>query len=63
MLEDVVCDQCGKKLGPRETYYSGIRRGELYALHPECRAQWLEDWALLGEETRKQVFENGRWMF
>ena len=64
-MSAIVCSQCGKEIkkSTRETYYSGIRGGETYALHPECRAQWLDDWARLGNETRKQIYEGGRWMF
>jgi hypothetical protein len=41
---DVVCAQCGKKLGPRETYFAGAYQdsGELYALHPACRAEFIK---------------------
>ena len=38
----LACSHCGKEIKTREPYFSGMKDGELYNLHPSCRADSYE---------------------
>ena len=58
-----ICSQCGKEIKTREPFYTGIREDQHYWLHPECRAAWIDSWAVMGEETQQKVAKEGSWKF
>jgi hypothetical protein len=41
-MSEIICSHCGKKIETREPYFSGMRDGKLYSLHPSCRADWIQ---------------------